>query len=211
MFKRLFSIFLAATMTLSLTGCGPKRESAQSVVEKAILAIKNLDSESAQTYWGSDSLESVGAITNADTDEQSIEIMKLLTQNLSYSITNSLEDEQGGTATVSVDFTNTDMSLVMAEYMENVMSDILTYAFLPADQQPSDEEMEQLYMDKLTEAMSADDNESITNSVDITLSLIDDQWQIDTSNSAKVLDAMMGGLFSYLDSMSEQFGTLEEE
>lgn len=167
MFKRLFSIFLAATMTLSLTGCGPKRESAQSVVEKAILAVKNLDSESAQTYWGSDSLESVGAITNADTDEQSIEIMKLLTQNLSYSITNSQEDEQDGTATVSVDFTNTNMSLVMAEYMKNVMSDILTYAFLPADQQPSDEEMEQLYMDKLTEAMSADDNESITNSVDI--------------------------------------------
>ncbi len=209
MLKRVFSISLAMVMILSLGACGPKRESAQSVAEKAILAVKNVDYATTQAYWGKGALEDVSKAADVEPDEQSSEIMKLLTKNLSYSITNSQEDEQAGTATVSVDFTNTNMSLVMAEYIKTAMSDIFTYAFLPEDQQPTDEELEQMYMEKLTELMSSDDNETVTKSVDITLTLVDDQWQIDTSNAAEVLDAMLGGILSYAESMSEQFGDFE--
>lgn len=208
MVKRGLSIFLAAIMLFSLSACGPKRESAQSVVENALTAMKNLDQEAVQQYWGDDALGEAESLTDVATDEQTMEVMKLLTQNLSYTVTNSQEDEDAGTATVSVDITNTNMSLVMAEYLSSALSDILTYAFLPADQQPSDEELTQIYIDKLMEAMASEDNETVTNSVNIHLTLTDDQWKIEPSE--EVVDAMLGGILSYISSMSEQFSGLTE-
>lgn len=208
MLKRGLSIFLATMMALSLSTCGPKRESAQTVVENAITAMKNMDLEAVQSYWGNDALNEAETLTNTDTDDQTLEVMKLLTQNLSYSVTNSQEDEDAGTATVSVDITNTDMSLAMAEYMSSIMSDLFTYAFLPEDQQPSDEELNQIYMDKLIEVLSAENTETVTTSVNIDLTLSDDQWKI--TPSEEVVDAMLGGILTYIDSMSEQLAGLAE-
>lgn len=206
--KRIISILLIAVMALSFTACGAKRESAQDVVVKAITAVKDMDWETAQSYWGEDTLDAASNLTETETDEQSLALLQLLTKNLSYTITGSQEDEQAGTATVSVDFTNVNMSLILAELITNVLSDAFTYAFLPEDQQPSDEEMTNKYMEDLTELMTADDVEMITTSVDIPLTLEDDQWKIASSEEAA--DAMLGGILSYADSMAEQFSGLTE-
>lgn len=211
--KRMVSILLVAVMALSFTACGTKRESAQQVVEKAITAVHEMDWETAQSYWGADAFDTATDIasddnTEAATDEQLEKVLEPLMQNLSYTITGSEEDEQAGTATVSVDITNIDMSLVMAELVKNAVSDALTYAFMPADQQPTDEELDEKYMADLTELVTADDVETVTTSVDIPLTLVDDQWQI--SSSEEAADAMMGGLISYVDSMSEQLSGLTE-
>lgn len=206
--KRIVSVLLIAVMALSFTACGAKRQSAQDVVDQAITAVKDMDWETAQAYWGEDALDAASNLTETETDEQALALLQLLTQSLSYTITGSQEDEQAGTATVSVDFTNVNMSLVLAELIKNALSDALTYAFLPEDQQPSDEEMTAKYLEDLTELMTADDVEMLTTSVDIPLTLEDDQWKIASSEEAA--DAMLGGIISYAESMAEQFSGLTE-
>lgn len=211
--KRMISILLAAVMALSFTACGTKRESAQQVVGKAITAVQEMDWETAQSYWDADAFDAATDIASDDsadsaTDEQLEKVLEPMMQNLSYTITGSEEDEQAGTATVSVDITNINMALVMAELVKNAVSDALTYAFMPADQQPTDKELDEKYMADLTALVTADDVETVTTSVDIPLTLVDDQWQI--SSSEEAADAMMGGLISYVDSMSEQLSDLAE-
>lgn len=211
--KRMISILLAAVMALSFTACGTKRESAQQVVEKAITAVQEMDWETAQSYWGADAFDTATDIASDDsedsaTDEQLEKVLEPMMRNLSYTVTGSEEDEKAGTATVSVDITNIDMSLVMAELVKNAVADAMTYAFLPADQQPTDEELDEKYMADLTELVTADDAETVTTSVDIPLTLVDDQWQISSSDEAA--DAMMGGLISYAESLSEQMASLTE-
>ena len=51
--KRYIAFLLAAMMLLSLAACGTKRESAESVAEKAIQAVQKLDADQMQKYWGS--------------------------------------------------------------------------------------------------------------------------------------------------------------
>ena len=48
--KRYIAFLLAAMMLLSLAACGTKRESAESVAEKAIQAAQKLDAEQMQKY-----------------------------------------------------------------------------------------------------------------------------------------------------------------
>lgn len=211
--KRMVSILLAVVMALSFTACGTKRESAQQVVEKALTAVQEMDWETAQSYWGTDAFDEATDIAaengaDAETLAEAEKLLEPLAQHLSYTVTGSEEDEKAGTATVSVDITNINMSLVMAELIKNALSDALTYAFMPADQQPTQEELNEKYLANLTELITADDAETITTSVDIPLTLVDDQWQI--SSSEEAADAMLGGLFSYVESMSEQLGSLTE-
>ena len=44
----------------------------------------------------------------------------------------------------------------------------------------------------------------VTNTVDISLKLTDDQWTIESDD--KVLDAMLGGMLSSADSISDSLG-----
>ena len=198
MIKRGFSVFLAAVMVLSFSACGPKRESARSVAEHALAAVKDLDMQAVQQYWGDEST----ILSDTAISEPSVEIMELLTKNFSYSITDSREDEDAGTATVSVDMTNTDMSLIIAGFLAAILSDMLSNAFLPVDQQPSDEDLTKAYLNELAELMAGEDLDTVTNSVDIHLTLTDDQWKIVPSD--EVFDAMFGGMLSAFTSLDNQ-------
>ena len=77
------------------------------------------------------------------------------------------------------------------------------YAFLPEDQQPSDEEMNQMYMDKFAEVVEENKDNIVTTEVDIPLTLVDNEWKINATED--VIDAMLGGLYSSANSMSEAF------
>lgn len=208
MTKRITALLLAVLTALSLTACGAKRPSAQQVVEQAIAAVKEMDMEAMQAYWGDGTLDAAGSITETETDEQALELLGLMTQKLTYTVTGSEEDEKAGTATVSVEFTNVNMAKVMAELISGALSDVLTYALLPADQQPTEEELTAKYMDDLAALIAADDAETVTAAVDIPLVLEDDQWVIADAQDAA--DAMLGGVLSYATSMAEQFGGLTE-
>lgn len=201
MMKKLISTIVICCMAASLlVGCGPSRASAQSVTESAIQSIQTVDMTALQQYWGPDSLTE--EMLDLE-DESAAEFLKQITKNLTYKVISAEENEEAGTATVSVEFTNIDMAPIMTEFLRIAFSDALSYAFLPEDQQPSEEELSVRYMEKLTELMSKEDLATKTIPVDIPLVLVEDQWKITPDDA--VIDAMFGGMLTAADAMSEAF------
>ena len=208
--KKLLCAVCSAALCLSLVACGgTSRESAQSVVENGIKAFQSMNQEEMQKYWGDTDFSSDVASSTSENEEYSQKILEKIASGLTYEITGSTEDEDAGTATVSVEFTNMDMGTVMSEWLSNAISTAFGYAFLPEDQQPSDEELNEMYMDSLTETMDNNKDNTVTNSIDVQLSLVEDEWKINPTED--VIDAMVGGMMSYANSMGETFGGSEEK
>ena len=203
--KKYISVMLALILCLSFAGCGSKRASAESVVENGIKAFQSADQEAMRQYWGDTDF------TDVSTDETSTEddvygqvLLEKLAGDLTYQITASSEDENAGSATVTVEFTNIDMSAIVPEWIGDIFSQSLGYAFLPEDQQPSEEELNAMYMDSLNSAIDNHADDLVTNTVDVTLSLVDDAWKINTTDD--VIDAMVGGMMSSMSSLEDSFG-----
>lgn len=195
--KRSFlALFLALLLGLSLTACGG-RDSAQDVTEAAIQAFQALDSESLQQYWGA-------SLTDGDlglAEEDAIRFLAPLTENLTYQVISAEEQEADGTAVVTVAFTNIDMGPVMSSFLSAALEDALSYASLPEAEQPTEEALSDRYTEMLIEAASQDGLATKTTTVEIPLTLVEDQWTIDPNDS--VLDAMLGGLLSAAESLDE--------
>lgn len=206
--KKLLCVGCSIALCLSLVACGggASRESAESVVENGIKAFQNMNQEEMQNYWGKTDFSSD---VTSDNEEYGQQILEKIASGLTYQITESTEDEDTGAATVSVDFTNVDMGKVMPEWVGDMMATAIGYAFLPEEQQPSDDELNQMYMDSLTETMEANKDNTVTNSVDVQLSLVDNEWKINSTDD--VIDAMVGGMMSYADSMGGTSGGEEAD
>lgn len=197
--RRFLALLMGLGLLVALAACGTSRPSAQSVTEAAIQAAQAADLASLQQCWGGEMLdEETFGLKGEDA-----ELLTALTKNLTYKVVSAEEDESAGTAVVSVEFTNTDMAPVMGDLVQSLIGDAFQYAFLPEDQQPTDEELSEQYMQKFTELLNAEDLTTKTTSVEIPLTLVEDQWQI-TPDEA-IVDAMFGGLLTVADSMDEAF------
>ena len=202
--KKLVSTAMAIVLAVSLAGCSG-RASAESVVEDAIQAFQNADAEAIEQYWGDADFSSSNETAQEDAYTQ--QLLEQLAENLTYQITESTEDENAGTAMVTVEFTNIDMSAVLAEWMGEMFSRALGYAFLPTEQQPSEEELNTMSMESLSSIMEEHADDKVTNTVDISLDLVDNAWKIDSSDT--VINAMMGGLIDSFTSLEESLGTAD--
>lgn len=192
--KRTAALFLCLALTAALAGCGETRDSAQTVTENAIKAVQKMDLDSMRSYWGKDGF-GTGDLTASD--EVSKELAASLTSKLTYTVKSAVENEND--ATVTVEFTNLDMAQIFSEFMGNMISEAFSYAFLPEEEQPSEEELQAKYMDELKELLDREDNPTVTNTVDIPLTLVDGNWKITPSD--EIIDAMLGGLNALADSM----------
>lgn len=197
--RKILALLLGLSLLFTLAACGTSRPSAQSVTESAIQGVQAVDQESVQQYWGGELLEEDALGLNA----QDTELLNALTKNLTYKVISAEEDEEAGTAVVSVEFTNIDMSPVMGDFMQSLLGDAFQYAFLPEDQQPTEEELSEQYVQKFTELLSAEDLAKKTTSVKIPLTLVDDQWKITPDDA--IIDAMFGGMVTVVNSMDEAF------
>ena len=202
--KKLVSIVMAIVLGVSLAGCSG-RASAESVVEDAIQAFQNADAEAIEQYWGDTDFSSSNGTTEEDVYTQ--QLLGLLAENLTYQITESTEDENVGTATVTVEFTNIDMSTVLAEWMGELFSRALGYAFLPTEQQPSEEELSTMSMEILNSIMEEHADDKVTNTVDVSLNLVDNAWKIDSSET--VVNAMVGGMMDSFTSLEESLNVTD--
>lgn len=196
--RTLLALLLGLLLALSLTACG-SRESAQSVTESTIQALQAMDTESLQEYWG----PSLGSDDLNVEDEQVIQMLQLMTQNLTYEILAA--QEAADTAVVTVEFTNIDMAPVLAASLTSALEEVLPYAFLPEDQQLSDEEISAIYLEKLTEALSQEDLDTTTAKVDVNLVLTDGQWEVTPDD--ELVDAMLGGFLSAADTLGEDLAS----
>ncbi len=205
--KKVLCLFLVALLCLSLTACGSSRESAESVVEAAIQAFQSADPDKIAEYWG-DGSTNVSESESPEDAEMTQQMIEAIAGNLTYTITGSTEDEDGGTATVTVDFTNIDMSPVIAAWIGDLFSIAMQYAFLPEEQQPTDEELNQQYIDSLMSHIEENKENTVTNTANIELTLVDDNWKI--VYSEENIDMMLGGMMSALNNISSGLnGTTE--
>ncbi len=202
--KRFMCMVLTIAFIVSLAGCS-SRASAKSVVDNAIQAFQNADIESMQQYWGDTDLTS--SEDSLEDDVYTQQLLELLSSGLTYEITDSSEDVKAGTATVTVELTNIDMSTVFSEWMGEIFSQALVYAFLPAEQQPSEEELNDLSMELFQEAIENHTDDKVANTIDIPLSLVENKWKIDQSD--EIIDAMTGGMMTSLSSLDDIFNDVE--
>lgn len=207
--KKYLSVVLALILCLTLASCGSKRASAESVVENGIKAFQSVDQEAMQQYWGDADFTDIpmDGVASGD-DAYGQELLKKLASNLTYQITGSSEDEGAGSATVTVEFTNVNMGVILPEWFGDMLSKSFEYAFLPEDQQPSEEELSAMYMDSLNSAIDNHADDVVTNTVEITLSLVDDEWKINATED--VVDAMVGGMVSSFSSLGDAFEGSQE-
>lgn len=201
--KKLMCMVLAIALMVPLAGCS--RASAESVVEDAIQAFQSADVDAIRQSWGNTDLAS--SEDSAEDDAYTQQLLEPIASGLTYQITDSTEDAKARTATVTVEFTSIDMSAVFSEWMGELVSQALGYAFLPADQQPSQEELSELSIEIFCDVVENHTDDKVTNTVDIPLSLVENEWKIDTSD--EVLDAMTGGMITTLTSLDDTLNGAE--
>lgn len=199
--KKIFCTILAMILCISLGGCNGGRNSAKSVVEDALKAFQSADSTAIQQYW-KDTDFMVGTSESDVADEEfGQKLLELFAENMTYAITDSDEDENAGTAVVTVEITNIDMSAVLPDWVRKVFSQLMGYVYLPENQQPSEEELNQLYMECLNNAIVEHLDDRKLHIVDISLTLVENEWKIETSET--VADAMVGGMITQLANLDE--------
>ena len=183
--KKVLSFIMAFAMLFSLAACGAKRESAERVVEKAIQAVQNYDTEQMEQYWGK------ATVSTDDTDMSTLdeECLKEMFKNLTYEIISSEEKES--TAIVNVKFTNIDVCSAFA--------DTIAAAFVKAFQGAfgGEEYDEDTFMaEELLKNLTSGNYDNVTLDATINLTLENDQWVIDNSNSDEVFNAMLADINS---------------
>lgn len=199
--KRTLSFALCLVMLLSLCACGLKRPSAQSVVEDTINSIISPEAEFCG-FYGTDNYGVVSDESNeTDSTEDGLsnETYQKMIQNISYTVISASEDEEAGTAVVTVEITNINLGDVMITAIGEVFNYMLEFIFMPEDQQPSDEETSAILMASIEKSLDDPNVATITTTVDVSLKLVEDLWVID--NNYELGDALYGKLLSSMDSL----------
>lgn len=197
------ALLLGLSLLLGLAACGA-RTSAQETTEKGLEALRDWNVLALPQYWNTDglSLEDLDALSQVNQDLESLglsleDVAGLagpMTRHLSWQVISAQEDAAAGTATVTVDLTNLDMAPILGQFLQTALGDALGSAFLSQDQQPTQEELLQQYLQTLTDLLNQEDLDTKTTTVDVSLTLVDGQWKITLDEA--LLDALTGGLLS---------------
>lgn len=195
--KKIIALLLSLTMILSLTACTDKNESAKAAVDKALVAIVQLDVITLSKYIDIDKLQEQQVLTDLDLDiadisKEELNKAKLILKNFDYEILDS--NEQVDSALVKVKLTNQDMRKLFLQYIQ--------YAFEIVLSESDDEIIDQKLDAKFVELLDADDAELVSSVIELSLNKAEGQWKIDINES--VLDAILGGLVSIAKSFDQQ-------
>lgn len=204
------ALLLGLSLLLGLAACGA-RTSAQETTEKGLEALRDWNVLALPQYWNTDglSLEDLESFGQVSQDLESLglsleDVAGLagpMTRHLSWQVISAQEDAAAGTATVTVELTNLDMAPILGQFLQTALGDALGSAFLSQDQQPTQEELLQQYLQTLTDLLNQEDLDTKTTTVDVSLTLVDGQWKITLDEA--LLDALSGGLLSLGDALTQ--------
>lgn len=182
------AVFLLFATIMIFTSCGPKIDDPETVVNKALTAIKTLDYETASTYFNSDDFQ-VDETTSEDQGLNDETISKLF-ESIQYEIVSS--EVSDTTATVNATIKAINMSAVISDYV----SEAMLYIFSDL----TEEELNTKYNEILLNSMNKNAENLIEKNVDISLTKSDTGWLIDVNDS--LLDAITGGTYSLTQSFN---------
>ena len=197
--QKILSLVCVFIMAVTLVSCGI--ESPERAVENALNAIKNLDTETMEKYFGEEELFEGDGEDATDDILEAEEVEKLLVEKLSFKILSSEKD--GDNATVKVEITNIDMQSVFARYMEELFSMAMEEVFLELEsddyEEIEEEEVLQIFMDILSD----EENKMTTSKVELKLSKTGGSWE--TAADEALIDAIYGGIFTTISNMEFDF------
>lgn len=184
----------ALIFVLLFSGC-TMRPKAEESLSSYLTNLQNLDEDGIA--------EAFPDLSQAEGDDK---VVAAILRGFTFNIISC--EEEGDSATASLEITNKDMGLAMQDYL----SSALTWAFenLMTENDLTDEEINEKYTEFLLTAIN-EETETVTNTVDITLTYDSENKTWSINESEEFTDAMFGGMYSYFDGLEgeEAEGTQE--
>ncbi len=189
MIKQGAGLTIAFLMVLTLMACGgtSSDNGPKTVVKDFFQALKDGDVKTASSYL----------VESDDTlgDEKQEEMLKTLFENLTYEIQSS--DVKEDTAVIKTKITTVDLGIVFQDILAEVMTKALEMA--GNDEESSQQEIEQLFVDLLNEKTKDPDVEKVTNEVEIKLVKKENQWLIEGDDA--FINAITGNLMEAMQGL----------
>ncbi|WP_158097728.1 DUF4878 domain-containing protein [Tyzzerella sp. An114] len=196
--KKLLALLIAVIMCFGLSSCS-KTESPEKAAENVLIAFQKGDFETIEKYM-TGTFSSEGEESSSEDEE----MIKNITKNLTFEIKSS--EEKDGKATVNVDITNVDMSVVMQNVFSTMFTELLSSAFNEDGTEKTQEEINTRTIEIMNEEISK--AEKKTTNININFTLKDNQWVIE--NTEEFGDAVTGGMITYMSGVAESFNSLSE-
>lgn len=184
--RKIFIIYIMV-FALIISACA-KVETAEEAVINALTALRDVDMETIQKYFGTEDIF-------ADEDEDYLatnKYAKLILGNLDFEILSSSETKEG--AVVEVEISNIDMEAIMSEFFVSS----LEFAF---DESLTEEEYDKKSDELMVSLLSRKENLVKTSVIRLNLTKAEKDWLIEVNK--ELLDAALGGLYSFIDSFYE--------
>ena len=142
--KKLLALLIAVIMCFGLSSCS-KTESPEKAAENVLIAFQKGDFETIEKYM-TGTFSSEGEESSSEDEE----MIKNITKNLTFEIKSS--EEKDGKATVNVDITNVDMSVVMQNVFSTMFTELLSSAFNEDGTEKTQEEINTRTIEIMNEA-----------------------------------------------------------
>ena len=207
--KRIISIILMVLMIVGLTACGA---SPTSTTESFLNAVKSGDTDTINEVYAGGTLDIMDSVSDEgddaedETTDDSLDkvydellVPKLL--DFDYEVSN--EQIDGDKATVDVKFTTYKLGDAFSAFF----SEYLTQAFALIFSDVSDEQMDALASNILTEKLNLCEEKTYDKTVTLSLSKKDGKWVVDAIEPASdIIDALSGGLVTTMKNLDTVWG-----
>ena len=195
--KKLFSIMLAAVIMVSMVGCSSSKP--ENTVNEFLKNSKNFDLAAMNENISPDSQSDSDVVEAVEDNEDLkpyLKFFKKIAQKMTYTIkeTNIDEDE----ATVTVDFKYVDSSDALNAAFTELLKVAFTQAF--SGNEMSDEEIEKLITDTLTEYESENSDKFAEKTLDLYCIKVDNKWYIDDFDE-EFFDVLLCNYISSLENL----------
>lgn len=188
-----------------LVGCKAS-PSPDSVLKSYFAAAKSQDTKTMQSLSISDSSStstSVSSSSSATSDAESKKMMKLVFSKMDVTIEEAAKIN-GDNATVKAKITAPDTKKIMQNCIAAAFSSALSSAFSSSSSTSSNDAstaMTKMFANELSKS----DVALSTTEMNVQLMKKDGQWKVKMTDN--LTDAMTGGMYSYLKSVSDSFNT----
>lgn len=180
--RKILLLLTSVMMVLGMAACGGGgggEEQSTNTPEAAVAgyldAFKAVDQAKLNEYVTEDDM-----MYSEDTED--VSEAQVVFGNISYEIKSVNAEEGSTTATVTTDVTNVDMTAVMQSMMTAAMTE-------SGDIEAMDEEKS---MEMLKQAIEDNKDNTITKTVDIELTQVEDKWKVKSTD--ELLTALSGGI-----------------
>ena len=112
--------------------------------------------------------------------------------------------EEGDSAAITAEITNRDLGALIAAFLQEAFSQMMSTIFLPEDQQPTEEEQTAALADILSGLLDSQDIQTVTNTVTLELTYEEDHWKI--APSFELVNAIFGGMYGSLQDLGQDLG-----